>query len=40
MPAAKHHAWYRAKELDQDASGLWVGIKDDLVKHMKDQKND
>ena len=35
QPAAKAHAWHRAKELDADISGLWVGIKDDLVKHMK-----
>jgi hypothetical protein len=36
MPAAKAQAWHRAKELDSDISGLWVGIKDDLIKQMKD----
>jgi hypothetical protein len=36
QPAAKSHAWHRAKELDSDISGLWVGIKDDLVKNMKE----
>jgi hypothetical protein len=40
QPAAKAHAWHRAKELDADISGLWVGIKDDLVKHMKGVKNE
>ena len=36
QPASKSHAWNRAKELDNDISGLWVGIKDDLVKNMKE----
>lgn len=36
MPASKDYAWRRAKELDADISGLWVGIKDDLVKNMKE----
>ena len=36
QPAAKNHAWHRAKELDADISGLWVGIKDDLVKNMNE----
>jgi len=40
MPASKDYAWRRAKELDADISGLWVGIKDDLVKHMKGVKNE
>jgi hypothetical protein len=33
---AKQYAWHRAKELDSDISGLWVGIKDDLIKNMKE----
>jgi hypothetical protein len=37
MPASKDYAWHRAKELDSDISGLWVGIKDDLVKNMKEE---
>jgi hypothetical protein len=40
QPASKNHAWHRAKELDSDISGLWVGIKDDLVEHMKGVKNE
>ena len=40
QPASKNHAWHRAKELDNDISGLWVGIKDDLVEHMKGVKNE
>ena len=35
QPAAKAHAWHRAKELDADISGLWVGIKEDLIKQIK-----
>jgi hypothetical protein len=40
QPAAKEYAWHRAKELDADIECLWVGIKDDLVKHMKGVKNE
>jgi hypothetical protein len=36
QPAAKEYAWHRAKELDDDLECLWVGIKDDLVKNMKE----
>jgi len=32
----KDHAWHRAKELDAHPSGLWRGIANDLVKHMKE----
>jgi hypothetical protein len=31
----KDEAWHWAKKLDSDPSGLWDGIKDDLVKEMK-----
>ena len=31
----KEFAWNDAKKLDADPSGLWKGIKDDLVKEMK-----
>ena len=34
-PGWKEHAWMRAKQLDADTSGLFKGIKDDLVKEMK-----
>ena len=33
--AWKDDAWYWAKQLDADQSGLWTGIKDDLIKAMK-----
>ena len=36
QPAMKEYAWHRAKELDADLECLWVGIKDDLVKKMKE----
>ena len=32
----KDHAWHRAKELDAHPSGMWRGIANDLVKHMKE----
>jgi hypothetical protein len=38
MPAAKDHAWLRAKELDAEPYGFYKGIKDDLVKFMLAQK--
>ena len=40
QPAMKDYAWHRAKELDAHIECLWVGIKDDLVKHMKGVKNE
>lgn len=36
QPAAKEYAWHRAKELDAHIENLFVGIKDDLVKNMKE----
>ena len=36
QPAMKEYAWHRAKELDAHIECLWVGIKDDLVKNMKE----
>jgi hypothetical protein len=38
QPGFKAHAWHRAKALDSDISGIYRGIKDDLVKFMADQK--
>lgn len=32
----KEYAWHEAKKMDADPSGLWTGIKDDLVKEMKE----
>lgn len=37
LPGAKHHAWYRAKELSADGSGLWKGIDKELAEAMKAQ---
>jgi hypothetical protein len=31
----KEYVWGEVKRLDADPSGLWTGIKDDLVKEMK-----
>ena len=36
LKGAKHYAWDRAKKLDADPSGLWVGISDDLTKAMNE----
>ena len=33
----KEHAWYRAKELDADPTGIWRGIANELVKIMKEK---
>jgi hypothetical protein len=33
---SKEYGWARTKELDAHPSGLWRGIADDLVKHMKE----
>lgn len=35
-PGFKDHAWHRAKELDVIPG--YVGIKDELVKRMKEEK--
>lgn len=31
----KAQAWYRAKELDKDESGLWAGIANELKNAMQ-----
>lgn len=36
IPGAKHYAWYRAKELAADDSGLWKGIDKELAEAMKE----
>ena len=33
----KEYVWGEVKRLDADPSGLWTGIKDDLVKEMKNE---
>lgn len=35
-PGFKAHAWHRAKELEADPSGLWLGITQALTQGMKD----
>jgi hypothetical protein len=34
----KDYVWHEAKKMDADPSGLFKGIKDDLVKEMKSEK--
>ena len=34
----KEEAWRFAQELDTDQSGIWTGIKDDLLKAMQHEK--
>ena len=34
---SKEYGWARTKELDAHPSGLWRGIANDLVKHMKEK---
>ena len=31
----KAHAWHRAKEMDNDTTGIWKGISQDLTNRMK-----
>jgi hypothetical protein len=31
----KAHAWHRAKELDNDPTGIWRGMSKDLINRMK-----
>ena len=37
-PAAKEHSWFRAKELERCETGMWKGIAQELVNHMKAQQ--
>ena len=39
-PGFKAHAWKRAQDMDADLSGLFAGIKDALVKAMRERAND
>ncbi len=39
-PAWKAYAWKRAQDMDAEASGLYAGIKDALVKAMRERAND
>ena len=38
QPGFKAHAWHRAKALDSDISGMYRGIKNELMKIMTNQK--
>ena len=33
-PATKEHSWFRAKELERCATGMWKGIAQELKTHM------
>lgn len=37
-PGWKDYAWKRVQELDADRTGMWAGIKDDLVAAMKQKQ--
>ncbi len=37
-PGFKGQAWHRAKELDADPSKLWVGISDDLLSRIGQER--
>lgn len=39
QPGAKAYAWARAKELDKEPTGQWLGIAKDLEKAMHLQKS-
>ena len=39
-PGFKAHAWKRAQDMDAEASGLYAGIKDALVKAMRERANE
>jgi hypothetical protein len=36
LKGAKQYAWYEAKRLDADPSGLWKGIAAELTKVMNE----
>jgi len=36
IPGWKDHAWHMVKELDKDTSGLFKGIKNDIINAMKE----
>ena len=33
-PTTKEHSWFRAKELERCATGMWAGIAQELKQHM------
>lgn len=37
-PATKEHSWKMALELDRCETGMWKGIAQELVAHMKAQQ--
>ena len=37
-PATKEHSWKRAQELERCETGMWKGIAQELVAHMKAQQ--
>jgi hypothetical protein len=39
-PATLDHARLRAKELEKDSSGLWIGIGKEIAQKIKELKNE
>ena len=39
-PATLDHARLRAKELEKDSSGLWIGIGKEIAQRIKELKNE
>jgi hypothetical protein len=39
-PATLDHARLRAKELEKDSSGLWIGIAKEIALRIKELKNE
>lgn len=37
-PATKEHSWHMAQELERCGTGMWNGIAQELVAHMKAQQ--
>lgn len=38
MPAAKAHAWFRVKELEKEPYGFYVGIQEEFLAIMRQDK--
>ena len=39
-PATLDHARLRARELEKDSSGLWIGIAKEIAQRIKELKNE
>jgi hypothetical protein len=38
MKGWKEHTWWRVKQLENDPSGLWVGIQAEFLKEIENAK--